>query len=325
MRYAWWRRTSTPTRARASAACAPGSSISRRPSTRALGRDADRPVEPRAQLDLARQRGRAALVTERVHRDLPAVAELAEQVGPRHDDVVEEQLAELGVAGDLRHRPQLHAGRSHVDDQHRDPAVLRPGVVRAGQHAAPARELPPGDPGLLPAEHEVVAAVLSAGSQRREVGAGVGLGEALAPDLVGGQDRRDVPAPLLVAAEAQQRRPEHVEADDVRELRRAGGRELLVDDDLLGGRPAAAAELERPGAADVAGRVAAGLPGAERLHPVLERARETGGVRALGGEEAADLLLEPALGLCRGELHELRSYQLSAGAVRRAFDGALHI
>ena len=36
----------------------------------------DGAVEPRAQLDLARERGRPALVAERVHGDLPAVAAL---------------------------------------------------------------------------------------------------------------------------------------------------------------------------------------------------------------------------------------------------------
>ena len=50
------------------------------------------------------------------------------------------------------------------------------------------------------------------------------------------EDRRDVAEALLVAAEAQQRRAEDVQADDVDELRRAGRRQLLVDDDLLGRR-----------------------------------------------------------------------------------------
>ena len=81
---------------------------------------------------------------------------------------------------------------------------------------------------------------------------------------------RDVAPALLVRAEAQQRRPEHVEADDVDELRGAGGRELLVDDDLLDGRPPAAAEGLRPGAPDVAGLVAGRLPLAQHLHAGVE-------------------------------------------------------
>ena len=209
----------------------------------ALRGDAQRAVEPRPQLDLPRQRRRAPLVAERVHGDLPAVAALPQQVLLGHDDVVEEQLRELGVTGDLRHRAHLEPGRSHVDDQHRDAAVLGRLRVGAREHTAPARVLAPRHPGLLAAHDEVVVVLDGARAQRREVGPGLGLGEALAPELLGGQDRRDVAPPLLVGPEPQQRRPEDVQADDVHELRRAGGCELLIDDDLLDGGAPAAAEL----------------------------------------------------------------------------------
>ena len=141
----------------------------------------------------------------------------------------------------------------------------------------------------------MVIALDGARAQRREVGAGLGLGEALAPDLLGREDRRHVTAPLLVGAEAQQRWAEDVEPDDVDELGGAGGGELLVDDDLLGGRPSAAAELARPRASDVAGLVAARLPVAQDLHPVLQRPRQPRRVRALRSEEVPDLVLQPAL------------------------------
>jgi hypothetical protein len=100
---------------------------------------------------------------------------------------------------------------------------------------------------------------------------------------------------LRVGAEAQQRRSEHVEADDVHELGRAGGRELLVDDDLLRGRSAAAAELARPGPADVPRLVAPRLPGAERLDALVQRVGELARVDGLAGEEGADLVLEGPL------------------------------
>src|SRR5215211_3578141 len=292
VRYAWCRRTSTPTSARARAACAPGSSIRGRPSTL---RSAATRTARSSQVRSLTCRGGAALVTERVHRDLPAVAELAEEVRLGNDDVVEEQLAELGVAGDLRHRPQLDARRAHVDEQHRDLAVLRLGVVRARQHAAPAGELPPRDPGLLPADHERLAPLLRSRSQRREVRPGVGLREALAPDLLGSEDRGDVATALRVGAEAQQRRPQHVEADDVGELRGSRCRQLLVDHDLLGHRASAAAELQRPGSPDVARFVAACLPGPQGADPVVERPWQPSRPRALDSQEPANLLLEPAL------------------------------
>ena len=108
---------------------------------------------------------------------------------------------------------------------------------------------------------------------------------------------------LLVGAEAQQRRPEHVEADDVDELGRAGGGELLVDDDLLGGRPAAAAELARPGAArrSPAAWQRACQPRSASIRSSSARGSSRG-VGPLGGEEAADLLLERALGSRSSEL-----------------------
>jgi hypothetical protein len=144
---------------------------------RALGRHAHRAVEPRAQLDLT---GSAA-----VPASCPSVCIAIFHPSPRslrevllgHDDVVEEELAELRVAGDLGHGPQLHAGRAHVHDQHRDAAVRGHGLIGAGEHPAPARELAPGHPRLLSAEDEVVIALDGARAQRREVGPGLGLGK----------------------------------------------------------------------------------------------------------------------------------------------------
>jgi hypothetical protein len=261
---------------------------------RTLGRHAHRAVEPGAQLDLTGERCGTALVSQRVHRDLPPIAALAEEVLLGHDDVVEEELAELRVAGDLGHGPQLDAGRAHVHDQHRDAAVRGHGLIRAGEHPAPPRELAPGHPCLLSTEDEVVVALDGARAQRREVGSGLRLGEPLAPDLLGREDRRHVTAPLLVRAEAQQRWAEDVEPDDVDELGGAGSGELLIDDDLLGDRPSPAPELERPRASDVAGLVAARLPVPQDVHALLQRPWQPRRVRALRGEEGPDLVLEPA-------------------------------
>ena len=53
--------------------------------------------------------------------------QLAEQVGRRHLDVVEEHLVEVsGVwLGELGQRPTGDAGRAHVDDERADALVLR--------------------------------------------------------------------------------------------------------------------------------------------------------------------------------------------------------
>ena len=239
VRLAWWRRTSTAIK-RSCERTLRVFVISDRPAVDAaparLRREA---VDPRAQLDLARQGGGPAFVGKRVERDLPALSALAQEVLAGHDDVLEEQLAELRVTGDLRHRSHLHARRLHIDDQEGDPPMPRLRWLGAREHAAPPRVLAPGGPRLLAADHELVARGHSARTQRPQVRSGIRLREALAPDLLRGEDRRDIACPLGVVAERQQRGTDHVETDDVGELGRAGGRQFLVDDDLLHGRAAA--------------------------------------------------------------------------------------
>ena len=97
-------------------------------------------------------------------------------------------------------------GRLHVDDEVRDALVLRRVGVGAGQADAPARELRVRRPHLLTREQPAVVDAHGARLQRREVGAGVGLAEQLAPDLVGGEDRRQPALLLLVGAVREQRR-----------------------------------------------------------------------------------------------------------------------
>ena len=66
-----------------------------------------------------------------------------------------------------------------------------------------------------------------------EVGAGAGLGEALAPDLLGREDLREVALLLLVGAVRDDRRPGHAEADHADVRRRLGARHLLEEDRLV--------------------------------------------------------------------------------------------
>src|SRR5204863_2796578 len=103
-------------------------------------------------------------------RDLPPVARSTQHVVVWHDHAVEEELRELSVAGDLLHRTYLEPGRLHVDDEQRDPLVLRGVRIGARQDAAPARELAPRDPRLLSAD-EVPGRGLDGGrAERREIG-----------------------------------------------------------------------------------------------------------------------------------------------------------
>src|SRR5205807_2891484 len=88
--------------------------------------------------------------------------------------------------------------------------------------------------------------------QIREVGAGVGLGEPLAPHLLGAQDLGEEALLLGGRAVLHQGRAEHAHAAAVHDLRRLGPRHFLIEDDDLDDRRAAAAELTGPVDADVA-------------------------------------------------------------------------
>jgi len=58
----------------------------------------------------------------------------------------------------------------------------------------------------------MVAVIDGARPEAREIGAGAGLGEALAPDLLGGEDRGKMAAFLLVGAPVDERGAHEVEA-----------------------------------------------------------------------------------------------------------------
>ena len=123
----------------------------------------------------------------------------AEDVLLRHLDVGEEDLVELGVAGDLDERPHLDAGRVHVDDHVGQVLVPRRVGIAQADEDAEVGDVRERRPDLLAVDEEVVALVLDPRARRGEVAAGVGLGEALAPDLLGAQDLREVALLLLVA------------------------------------------------------------------------------------------------------------------------------
>src|SRR5436305_12009221 len=98
----------------------------------------------------------------------------------------------------------------------------------------------------------MVALVDGAGPQAGEIGAGAGLGIALAPDFVGAEDLRQVVLFLLLGAPMNQGWAEQVEAALARQDRRPGAEILFVPDHLLHKVSAAAAILLWPGDADPA-------------------------------------------------------------------------
>ena len=97
-------------------------------------------------------------------------------------------------------------GLVHVEDQPGDALVLRRVGVGAHEQLAVVGDVGPRAPDLLAGDDVVVAVAHGARAQRGEVGAGLRLGEALAPDALAAQDPRQVERALLVAALGDQRR-----------------------------------------------------------------------------------------------------------------------
>src|SRR5712691_2418239 len=258
---------------------------------------------------------RAPLMKKGRHGDRPTVAGLAQDLRLRHLHVLEEDLVELGVAGDLDQRPDLDAGALHVDDQVGEAVARVDFLALAGDEHAPLRYVRECRPDLLPVDQVVVAFVLGARLQARQVAARVGLAEALAPDLLGRQKRREVAFLLLVGAVGDHDRAAHPEADDVDRLRRVGQDHLVVEDQLVHEGAAAAAVLLGPGDADVAGVVELLLPRAaafdEGLH--VAGAVRVGVARGVGLQPGPDLVAEFLLGVAELEVHASGAYSAIPG------------
>ena len=103
-------------------------------------------------------------------------------------------------------------------------------------------------PDLLPVDDPVVAVEHGTRRDVREVRAGVGFGEPLAPPVLTREDSgQEVPL-LLLGAPPQDRVPQHLETHDVvvAHRRHAGTGQLLDEHDLLELREPRAAVLLRP-------------------------------------------------------------------------------
>ena len=143
-----------------------------------------------AAADVGVRRHRHPLVRQRGAGEPPAAVDRADHAVVGHEDVVDEDLVEQRVAGDLAQRADVDALGLHVDEEVRDALVVRGIRVRAGEADAPIRLARKGSPDLLPRKRPAAVDLRRLGTQRGEVGAGARLGEQLAPGDLADQ-RRD--------------------------------------------------------------------------------------------------------------------------------------
>ena len=196
---------------------------------------------------LAAEPDRHALEHQRGEADAPAAVDRADLGARLEVDVVEEDLVEVRLAGDLAQRAHGHARGVHRHDEHRQALVLGQVGVRAGEQEPERGVLRVRRPHLLAREPPgAVLLLLGARLHAGQVRARRGLGEELAPDLVGREHRAEVALLLVLGAVRDQRRPEHPHADDVEDPGHAGAPDLLVDHDLLERPEAGAAVLGGP-------------------------------------------------------------------------------
>src|SRR5438034_5526290 len=266
-------------------------------------RERDQLVDPARQAHLLGEKGRAALEAERRHRHAPAVVQLTHHVAERDLHVVVEDLAEVALAGEGGDGANLDAGRVHRADDPRDAAVARRLGVGAHEELLELRHVREAGPYLLPADDQEVALDSGARLEARQVGARVRLREALAPDHLAAQDRREMRRLLLLAAARDEGRTGVAQAaEERRDVGRAGARVLLAPDELLHERRAAAAVRPRPRDARPAAVVHAPLPGlvVRGARAELRRARRARHVRL---EPGACLGAEGFLGRAEAEVH----------------------
>ena len=130
-------------------------------------------------------------------RHPPAVAGLTDDLVVSKEYVVEEDLVEIGLVGDLSQGVDVDPVGVHVDHEGGNAQVLGRIGVRAGQAQAPIDELGIGSPHLLAAEPPAAVVRNGPSGDGSQVAVGVGFAEELAEQLFSGEDRRE-PALLRV-------------------------------------------------------------------------------------------------------------------------------
>src|SRR5208337_5672068 len=164
----------------------------------------------------------------------------------RYEHVVEKSLAKRRRARDQNDRLGRYPGAFHVEQYKADALVLGRAGVRAHQAENPIRLVRVRGPDLRAVDEELIALVLRAGLQRRQVGTRTGLGIALAPSNLASNNLRQLLALLFFGTIFEQRRSEHRDAEAGQRRAASERAHFLAQNFGLVAREAAAAVLARP-------------------------------------------------------------------------------
>src|ERR1039457_4021621 len=204
-----------------------------------------------------------ALVHQGAERHVPTVVNTAHHVRGGHAHVFEEQLVEFRFAGHLAERVHFGAGTVRVDQQHGEAFMFFGAGIGAHHQLAPIGGPAVTGPDLLTGYNEVIAIEGGFGAQSREVGAGVGLGESLAPDLLAAEDFGEIALLLGFGAEGDEGGAHQFQAQNARQGRRSDAGHFFGEDGLLHEGGTAAAVFLGPGEAGPAALIHLALQIAE--------------------------------------------------------------
>ncbi len=226
------------------------------------------------------------LETEQRLGHAPTLVDSADQAVVGHPHVVEKHFAELAVQLQVEDRPHLDARAVHRHQQEAD-AVLRLGAaLGADQQEDPVGLRAHGGPGLLSVDHPLAVFQARLGAQAGQVGAGVGLAVALAPDVFAAENARQEARPLRLVAIADQQWAEHGHAA-VGQARAAVLLHFLHHDQLLAGAQPHAAVLPGPAGTQPALARQQQVPLAGFLAPQAT-GRIADALRIVGGDPLTD-------------------------------------
>src|ERR671918_267924 len=250
------------------------------------------------------------------HRHGPALADLAQDhaVGQRlvgHEGAVEEHLGEALVAVEPAEAPHRDARGVEGDEQVAEAPVALRLRIGAEQPEQVGAEGAPGGPGLLPVEDPAAVDPAGPAADGGQVAARVGLGPALAPQVLGRRHPGQDVGLLGGRPELEHRGGQQEDAVLGDAGRAAGPVVLLLEDEPLPERGAAAAELLGPRHRGPAAGVQVAFP-VEVLGEA--RSRVAGGdvvLAAVGvlpgrevlGEPRPGLVTEGPLGVGPGQVH----------------------